>query len=391
MAWAERTSSGRWRGLYRDASGRRHTVAGGPFTRKSEAERRAGSAEDDARRQPGRATPGSGKLTWGSWADVWWPRRKVEPGTRARQESLRTKHLGPRWEQTRLAAITRDAVQQWVDDLSEGGLSAGSVRNCYYLLAGSLRDAVTAGHLPATPCAGIDLPTQPIPDARYLTWDEVAAVAHFLQPDDAVMVWWLAGTGMRWGEAAGAHRHRLDLDAGRVDVHEVWDVRTGEIKPWPKGRRRRSVPLPVWLTGRLAEHFAAHPEQDRPTCGSPHRGGHRCQSALVLPGRGGVVRSYDKWWAKFQGACARAKLANIRIHDLRHSYASWLLQDGVSIEAVSDLLGHASVATTMRYAHLADTQWGQVRQVLDSRAASADAAAGTPGSTLYSVDSRPAL
>ncbi|WP_342743168.1 tyrosine-type recombinase/integrase [Saccharopolyspora shandongensis] len=57
-------------------------------------------------------------------------------------------------------------------------------------------------------------------------------------------------------------------------------------------------------------------------------------------------------------------LVGVTPHDLRHTYASWLVQDGVSIKTLSVLLGHASVATTERYAHLADTQWDQVRAVL---------------------------
>ncbi|QYN33338.1 tyrosine-type recombinase/integrase [Pseudonocardia sp. DSM 110487] len=59
----------------------------------------------------------------------------------------------------------------------------------------------------------------------------------------------------------------------------------------------------------------------------------------------------------------------LTIHDLRHTYASWLIQDGVSIEQLSGLLGHAQISTTQRYSHLGQTQWSKVRAALDARAA----------------------
>lgn len=60
----------------------------------------------------------------------------------------------------------------------------------------------------------------------------------------------------------------------------------------------------------------------------------------------------------------RRAVGHVRPHDLRHTYASWLVQDGVPIQAVRDLLGHQSLITTQRYAKLGDTQWDAVRSVL---------------------------
>jgi integrase len=55
----------------------------------------------------------------------------------------------------------------------------------------------------------------------------------------------------------------------------------------------------------------------------------------------------------FESACRRANIANFRFHDLRHTCAAWLIQAGVSITQVRDVLGHSTVAMTEKYAHLA--------------------------------------
>lgn len=93
-----------------------------------------------------------------------------------------------------------------------------------------------------------------------------------------------------------------------------------------------------------------------------------------MPNERGGVLNYSNWkrdvWVP---ATTAAELPDVTPHDLRHTYASWILQDGVSIEALSKLLGHSSVTTTERYSHLADTQWDAVRAALDGKPkASAD-------------------
>nr|WP_205192528.1 MULTISPECIES: tyrosine-type recombinase/integrase [Burkholderiaceae] len=58
----------------------------------------------------------------------------------------------------------------------------------------------------------------------------------------------------------------------------------------------------------------------------------------------------------FEAACRRCGIDDFRIHDLRHTFASWFVMDGVSLYIARDLPGHSSVTVTERYAHLSPDQ-----------------------------------
>ena len=67
----------------------------------------------------------------------------------------------------------------------------------------------------------------------------------------------------------------------------------------------------------------------------------------------------------FKAACERAEIKDLRVHDLRHTCASWLVQAGVPLLEVSKLLGHSTIEMTERYAHLAPENLKAAVGVLD--------------------------
>jgi len=124
-------------------------------------------------------------------------------------------------------------------------------------------------------------------------------------------------TGMRRSEVLGLSWERVDRARGVV----LLDV--------TKSGRRREVPLNSRADAVLA------------------RRGSKSTGAVF------GAQHWDHFRSAWENAVERARLANFHFHDLRHTFASWAVQRGASLQEVKDLLGHHSLAMTLRYGHLA--------------------------------------
>lgn len=347
MAWAEKLPSGRWRGVYRDATGRQRSA--GSFTHKVKATRAAGALEQQARRDAWRDADAFLR-PWGEWSTRWWDSRVVEDSTRRGDAHRLRNHLEPHWGDRPIGSITRQDVRDWISQMRAAGVGAETVKRIVHLFSASMNAAVDAEVIPVNPASRLKLAGGAPAQERYLTREEYAKVrAQLPTVRDQLVADLLVHTGLRWGEAAGLHTARLDLVRAVMRVVETFDESTNRIKAYPKGKRVRDVPLVPELVETFREFEPAG------SCGIEHAAG-RCTSGLVLTAaEGGPLRNTN-WAARvWVPAVAAAGVGHVRIHDLRHTYASWLLQEGISLAEVGRLLGHVSPQTTQRYAHLAET------------------------------------
>lgn len=367
MGWAEKLPSGKYRAVYRDADGRKRSA--GVFPRKTDATRKATAAEQGERDMP---TPAEGRrMTWGQFEEQWQAGRTVTPGTRKTDEPKLKLHVRPKWKDVELRNITPDSVQQWVAELTAKGLAPSTVTKCYRLLSSSMRSAVKARILVASPCQGITLPrVGPTPE-RYLEDDEYKAIRAPMDPFDQLALDLLIGTGMRLGEALGLHWESVDLERKEIRIEWAYDREGTKGFKAPKPSAARSVPIGDALTRQLKAHFKATGYGSPAKL--PYQGSRKVRTGLVLAHIDGKPMNGDNLRHRFEAAAriawvgkgkTRRKVGHVRLHDLRHTYASRLVRAGVPIQEVSRLLGHASITTTMRYAHLATTQWDSVRKAL---------------------------
>jgi integrase len=337
MAYVETLPSGKYRAIYRLKTGERRSA--GTFTHKRAAVAAARDAEAAARAM-GWRDPKAGLRTWKEWCEAWWSTRAVEPGTLARGEALRDNVLMPKWGDVPLAEITRHDVKVWAAEMTKSGLAPATVAKRVHLLSSSLAAAIDAEILTTNPAWRIKIASGQTDQRRYLTSTEQADLLGQVGPpvDNALgeaVVTTLLGTGMRWGEMAGLQVGRVNFDRGLIRVAEVWDDKLNQMKAYPKGRKIREVPLLPWVEPALRARIAGR------------------RSGFIFQSPRGAVIDYQNWrrdtWVP---ATKRAGLEGVRIHDLRHTYASTLLQAGTSLAEVGRLLGHVSPSTTQIYAHL---------------------------------------
>ncbi|WP_181034113.1 tyrosine-type recombinase/integrase [Arthrobacter sp. GMC3] len=256
----------------------------------------------------------------------------------------------PYWGGTVLADITKADVQRWVTGMDK---AARTVETIHGRLLGFLEWCVGEGRLGKNPAKGVNLPEGKKRQHRFLTVAQVAAIADTIDSRYKGMVWVLATTGIRMGEACELRAGDLDERRRRITISRAV-VKT--VIGTPKNRKTRTVPVTPTAMAYLA-------------VAAEGKGG---DDLLFTTARGQQIRAnnfkrrdFDGAVKKINDAAAARKAkdglagvmipAGLWVHDLRHTAASWAVQAGASVKSVQRMLGHATAAMTLDvYAGLFD-------------------------------------
>jgi integrase len=396
MASVQRRPNGKSRVHWRDSSGRQRNK-----TFDTERQARDFLAEMTVAKNRGTyVDPHAGRLRFGTYAARWFAAQATERTTEARDRSIMTNHVLPRWERYPLNGVEHIDVQAWVTDLSKH-LSPATVAECYRLTNNVFKSACRDRLIGFNPCEDARLPKRRKKDSDGHVISPEDMVTRLLPtvPDRYRCLVALAGmTGLRWGEVVGLRWDAVDLEAQEIQVVRVLVEVSGHVssKPFPKSKAgRRTVPIPTDLVEMLRRHRAAYGTDDvghvftNEVGGSLWRGHFRSRvwrPALVRCGMLGEIRQLapGRWlaiWTDRSGAeqtlvvaskaqavamIVRKAQGGLRFHDLRHSYATWLISSGVPVNDVSAVLGHEQISTTLdRYTHATSDRFDRIRRVVD--------------------------
>ena len=228
-------------------------------------------------------------------------------------------------------------MQHYLGGLQRKKLSSATIRAHLVLLRNMLNHAVAWGHLAHNPASAVKGPKLAHTEMECLTPDEVkvflAACDDRHRPLFAAAIM----TGMRLGELLGLKWDDVNWRGGTIRVTR--SLYNGQFVEPKTSRSVRTIGMSNRLAAILRKHKLAAPY-------SPFD--------LVFPTPEGTPMDQANLRHRvFADTLTRAKLRKIRIHDLRHTFASLLINQGENLKYVQSQLGHSSITTTVdRYGHL---------------------------------------
>jgi integrase len=261
----------------------------------------------------------------------------VQPATVNRYRAYARDDINPFMGSLPLTAVTESTIRRWVQALRGSGKT---IANKHGFVSAAFKQAAKSGLIVANPCQDTRLPRTGREEMVILTPDEFRLLHGFIpRARWQDLAAWLLATGMRFSEATALTAAEINLDEETCRIWRAWKY-SGNYRPElgpPKSRKSvRTINLP--------------PEAlDVIDLSTP--------SWLFTNGAGNPVRAQEFYNGGWKPGLERAAAAGLRkkprVHDLRHTCVSWMIQQGVPLPVIQQHLGHENISTTIdTYGHL---------------------------------------
>ncbi|MEU9795021.1 site-specific integrase [Streptomyces sparsogenes] len=312
-------------------------------------------------------------------------------GSKRNYEYSLNRHIGPYFGGRTIGSIKPADIQGWLKWMtSEAGYAESTTLVRYRVLASVFNYAVNNDYIAKNPCHRVKVKQAKVlrrskKKIQIPTMDEMTALADNLPDQLQLVVWIMAGAGLRVGEALAISVQQIDFEEGvlSVDRQIVADGKneapvTATDRARTKGRHRalcirhlkwrdsddgRKIPIGRWLTKKIQEHI------DHFGTFRVEEGPNRMVGDYLFSnaGRTNIASpSYmTRWWT---AAIKDAGLQrNVKRHWLRHFFASAALSRGVPVHEVAEWLGHTDPRVTYQmYSHVMPDAPERLRVLMDS-------------------------
>jgi len=309
------------------------------------------------------------KLTVAELLREWLKSRpNLAPKTRQGYEHIVEEHLIPDLGTLRLTNLKPANIQRYFNDKADPEdpgkpkLSSTTLHHHYAVLHAALRYAVKMQYLPYNPSEAVEPPKVRKNEMKVLDQDQLLELLEAARETNLyIPVLIGACTGLRRGEVLGLKWEDIDFSKNQLTVYRSLQRINGEtFFKSPKGDRVRTIHIGPDLARELKAHRERQAEV-KERMGDDYR-----DTDLVCTTENGEWLNPGSYSAAFRAFREKLDLPPIRLHDLRHTNATLLLDQRVPLKVVSERLGHSTTKLTGdTYAHVLEGQDQQAAKVFD--------------------------
>ena len=310
-------------------------------------------------------------MPFGEWIDFWYKyfsSPKLRPTTQATYENRIYGHIIPSVGKIPLSKLTQNDLQQFYAklkrtgrkvnvELKGTGVSDRMVRSCHALCRSSLEKAVEEGLITRNPSIGCKLPPKKNGEMKVLTQNEIVRLLNQAYDEGYYEMFLLElTTGMRRGEILGLKWRDLNLETGELNIKRQLTTKGISV---PKTKSSiRTILLPPDMLDLLREMKKTA----------------KYDWIFPSPVKEGEPRNPTAITKRFRLMLERAHCKHVRFHDLRHTFATMALENGMDVKTLSAMIGHVSSETTLNiYSHVTDTMRAQAAVKIDREIGGTDA------------------
>ena len=303
----------------------------------------------------------SGMPNFGSYADLWmkdYARMECKSSTADGYEGVLRQYLRPKFATKHLDEIKRNDIKALISELISKGLARSTVRNALSVLRGIINQAIEDGLLESNPAANLGRFTRTAKTGGVkgiaLTTEEVEIflkAAEDFCPEYHPLFLLAVRAGLRRGELVALQWGDIEFGKNDRDTNRFILVQHNYVRrehTTTKSRKTRRVDMSRELRRVLLEL------RDAQLRDAKIKGKTDISDQRAFPSPDGSILDPDNLYHRyFVPVLAKSGIRKIRLHDLRHTFGSLLLQNGASIVYVKDQMGHSSIQVTVdTYGHL---------------------------------------
>ena len=308
-------------------------------------------------------------MPFGEWIDFWYQnfcKLSLRETTKVGYENCIYRHIIPSIGQIPLNQFTQNDLQQFYAKLKKNGrlhhsatkgtaTSDRTVRACHALCRAALEKAIAEQLISKNPSIGCRLPPKKGREMQILSPSDLGRFLARAKEEGYYELFLLElSTGMRRGEILGLKWSDLKFADGSLRIaRQVVAAGSQTLVQAPKTKTSiRTIILPPYMVEILAEM-----KKQR-----------TCEWIFPSPIKDGEPRNPSAVYHRFKLILERSGCKNVRFHDLRHTFATMAIENGMDVKTLSSMIGHTSAETTLNiYSHITDTMRVQAAAKIDRK------------------------